>query len=218
MPKKILKRKKEDIEKIKAVLDKQNKDAEEALPPITRDTGGSIGNLPIKTKAFKNWLDNIRENINPLIGKKYLTAAPEFSTGDKLMDDMEVSDLSGSMDDALTNQAKDFNGDDLESFYIFNDNNDTDPDAPPQVAPKDDMGSEEKFIDINIIENAVREAFADIDGAFDEEVVQNKAEDKLKDYHEDKEYTTKVNLPNIISNYKQNLIERKKEEERKRLK
>ena len=182
---KIFKRKREDFSKLKNVVDVDSKKAQEALPPIVKDTGGSIGNLPIKTEAFKKWLGEVRENINPLIGKSYLTAAPEYSSEDKMVGETKVLDIS-----ELGKLAKENYEEELPE------------------SPKDNSDTEEKFIDINIIENAVREALGK-----SEDEIENLAMKKMREYHEDKKYETSLDIGKVIFNYKQNLIAR--EESRK---
>jgi len=192
MPRKIRKRKKEDISKIRESVKKEKESIENALPSIVKDTGGSISNLPVKTKEYKNWLTDIRKNINPLIGKSYLTSAPEFDSEDKLVDDQKVEDTTPELAKVLSQGAGKF---DLEK------------DFSPEVkelgkGPKAGVDEKiEKFMDQTIVENTTKKF-----STREDDQIREHAESQIKTYHDDPTYETDIDIDEVISTYKNMLV------------
>lgn len=177
---------KEKFLKIQAEVEKQKEEAENNLPSITRESGGSIDKLPVQTKAFNNWLTE-HQNINPFIGK-HVTSAPEYNTEQKELDSEEFE----ATDDMLkgfeytTYDPNDESG--LQEEDLSN-------------APKVERDSHTKFIDINIIENETRL----LAGKPNEEI-ESHVINKMKSYHDDENYQTEIEVNRIIEHTKTLMI------------
>jgi len=187
MARKIRESRKEQFAKIQEEVDVQKKEAEAQLPAITRDSGGSIDKLPTKTKAFNKWL-TAHQDANPFIGK-HVTSAPEFNVEQHEIENEEVDatpEMLKSMEDSEYN-----------------------PDATGGLqeedlgeAPKIDKGSDKKFMDITITENATRRLI----GKSNEEI-QDYAINTMKSYHEDSDYAPEIELDSVIENAKILILE-----------
>lgn len=197
MPKRTFTRKKEDIHKINESINKEREIVEKALPPIVRDTGGSLSNIKNKSLYFNKWVQNLQENVNPLIGK-HVEAAPEY-TVNTLMLDQKVEELSESMRKVLDqgvsayDPSKDL-GDEMEEL---------------EKSPKNNDTHDTNFIDINIIENTTRKLFNE-----DEEDLINSCLEEMKTYHDDVDYVSEIEVKSVIENYKHILVLEYKEKKR----
>jgi len=198
MPRRKFTRNKEDLKKVKEVIDKQHQEVEEARPPIVRDTGGSIANLKNKSRYFKKWVLNLQEKVNPLIGK-HVESAPEY-TVNPLMLDQDVEDMSDEMAKVLEKGAAEFNPDD-DTF-------EADSEEVQESIKKDDDKSE-KFIDISIVENITRKMSTDED-----EKIEEVCDEHLKSYHNDSKYETKIPVKSVIENYRKILVLENKQSEK----
>jgi hypothetical protein len=165
---------------------------------IVEHAGGSINNLPVKTKEFGSWLDAHRAN-NPFIGK-HVTAAPEEYTEEVKLNDDEVLDEAAASE--FMNQANlgaaDFNpnssyGDEVEDYG---------------EALKGDNEHDKKFIDLSIIENMTKRYLS-----LPESKIVDEANRAMKAYHGDNSYETSINISNIIEESKVLFIEQKKQEQ-----
>lgn len=178
---------KENFVKIKEEVERQKAEAEAKLPSIARDSGGSIDKLPVKTKAFQNWLASQQE-MNPFIGK-HVTAAPEFNVEQKKLDE----------------QVEDVNPETLNQF----DDSEYNPNAEGGLqeedlgeSPKLNTGAEKKFIDITITENATRRLSERTN-----EEIQEYAVNTMRSYHDDPNYEPEIELNSVIENAKILLLE-----------
>jgi hypothetical protein len=186
-----LKRKKEELSEVKKVIQQEQDDIKRSLPPIVIDTGGSIGNLNINTPAFKKWLVEVREKINPLIGKTYLSAAPEYSSKEQMVE--KSASVEGLTDvfrkvlekGASTFDPKDSSGPEAENSGDLFKINDV----------------ENKFIDIVIVENLTKKMSRETI-----ENIEKTAIEELKDYYSNPEYITKIPIKEVIENYKNILL------------
>lgn len=179
---------KEYFSKIQDEVDTQKKEAEEKLPAIARDSGGSIDKLPVKTKAFTKWLAD-HQSSNPFIGK-HVTAAPEFNVEQKDIKEAEEVEATPEM---------------LKSF----ENSEFNPDADDGLqeedlgkAPKVHNNSDKKFIDITITENATKR----LSGKTDDEIKEY-AINTMRSYHEDENYETQIEMNSVIEHAKILLLE-----------
>lgn len=154
--------------------------------------GGSISNLPVKTKEFADWIEDQQKNRNPLIGKQYITSASEYNTEQfKLGDDIELKGNS-AIDLIKTEEGKAFDVD--ASQEIMNSN----------IGESDD-NHDTKFIDMVIIENATQKLLTT-----DIESVLINANDELKKYHNNNEYQTEINALDVIEQTQLLMIEEQK--------
>lgn len=182
-----IKRKREDVRKIRDVIKKEDDAREAALPPMVRDTGGSISNLKINTPVFQKWVTDLQEKVNPLIGK-HVQDAPEY-TINPLMLDQDVIDLTPDVQETIDIISESPEAEDLDN------------------SPKKNHEEDKKFIDINIIENETRRMPA----MSNEEITKN-CEIQLSTYHGDKKYKTKMPIDEIITDYKDLLIAKAEEQ------
>lgn len=172
----------EQFAKIQEVVDKQKDDIEAKLPAITRDSGGSLDKLPVKTKAFQKWLTEHQE-ANPFIGK-HVTSAPEYNTEQKELGSEEVEatpELLNSIQDSEFNPSADGG---LQEEDLG-------------VAPKVTNDSDKKFMDITITENATRR----LSGRSNEEIREH-ATNTMRSYHNNPEYKSEIELNTVIENTK----------------
>jgi hypothetical protein len=178
---------KEQFDKIRESVDKQRQEAEDKLPAIAKDSGGSIDKLPVKTKAFNKWLTE-HQDANPFIGK-HVTSAPEYNVSQNELEQEEV--------EATPELLKSF---ETTAFNPESDDGLVEEDLGE--APKVNNESDKKFIDITITENATRR----LSDKTNEEI-QEHAINSMRSYHDDSEYTPEVNLEPIIEHAKVLLLE-----------
>lgn len=179
---------KEQFTKIRESVDKQRQEAEEKLPAIVKDSGGSIDKLPVKTKAFSKWLSE-HQDANPFIGK-HVTSASEYNVSQTELDKVEVEatpELLKSLENTKFNPES---NDGLTEEYLGE-------------APKVHNDSDKKFIDITLIENATRR----LSGKPNEEIKEH-AINSMRSYHDNSDYTPEVNLEPIIEHTKVLLLEK----------
>ena len=195
------KRSRDDVKDIKNTVVEERKKETDAIPPMVRDTGGSIGALDgNKSLYFKKWLVNLQERKNPLIGKKYITAAEEYNTESKLIGEASVENLSDAMKNTLDKGAEKYNKD---SSNIPDDDN------TGSLNEDDNTGSlknsvdesERNFIDITIVENLTKE----LQGQIDEDI-EKESRARLKEYHQNNNYEPEIDIPSVIENFKFVLI------------
>jgi len=195
------KRSRDDVKDIKNTVIEERKKEIDVLPPMVRDTGGSIGALDgNKSLYFKKWLVNLQERKNPLIGKKYITAAEEYNTESKLIGEASVEDLSDAMKTILDKGAEKYNKDssnisDDGNTGSLNENNNT-------GSLKNSVDEcERNFIDITIVENLTKE----LQGQIDEDI-EKESRARLKEYHQNNNYEPEIDIPSVIENFKFVLI------------
>lgn len=187
MARKMRKSQKENFAKIKEVVDTQKSEFEAKLPAIARDSGGSLDKLPVKTKAFQQWLTE-HQYSNPFIGK-HVTSAPEYGTKQKdlesevvevtpeLLKSMEYAEFDSTSDDGLKEE-------DLGE------------------APKVNDDVDKKFIDITITENATRRLSERTNEEIEEHAINT-----MRSYHDNPDYETRIELNSVIDNAKSILLE-----------
>lgn len=164
---------------------------------LVEHAGGSINNLPVKTKAFGSWLDAHRVN-NPFIGK-HVTSAPEEYTEEIKLNDDEVLDEEAT--ETFLTQAN-------VGLTAF-DPNSTFGDEVEYLgdALKGDSTHDAKFIDLSIIENMTKKYLALAESEIEFEAIR-----AMKAYHGDNSYKSDLNISNIIEESKILFIEQKKQD------
>jgi hypothetical protein len=157
--------------------------------------GGSINNLPVKSKAFNTWLDAHRSN-NPFIGK-HVTAAPEEYTEEVRLNDDET--LSPEETEAF------LNNDDI-GLQTFDPNSKFGGEAEElgEALIGDDK-HDVRFIDITIAENITNKLL----GRPIEEI-EKEATKAMQSYYGDAHYTTDIDVSKIIETSTVRLIEQQK--------
>lgn len=192
MTRKTILSKKETYAKYQEVMKEHlNEPMELSHNALVERAGGSISNLPVKTKEFADWLQDQRER-NPLIGRDYIEAAPEYNSEQIKMNDEK--ELYGSDATELVDkeESKAFDveasqsmlSDRLGAALIGDDSHDT------------------KFIDMAIISNATKQLLtSDVDS------ITTHATDELKKYHGDANYQTDINVTDVIEQEQILLIE-----------
>jgi len=198
MNKRKIKRKREDLHKVRDFVKKEKEAIEKALPPIVRDTGGSINKIENKSLYFKGWVKN-HQDINPLIGK-HVTEAPEYST-ECLILDQNVGELDDVMKKTLEQGAAEYNPD------IDNSTEAEDLTDSPKICDNKD----EKFIDINIIENATKRLANSTD-----ETIKNSVIEQMKSFHDNPKYETEIDVEKRIKSYR-DILRFEKSQEKKLL-
>lgn len=167
--------------------------------------GGSINNLPVKSKAFNTWLDAHRSN-NPFIGK-HVTAAPEEYTEEVRLDDDET--LSPEEAEAFLNNEN-------IGLQEFDPNSKFGAEAEElgEALIGDDK-HDARFIDITIAENITNKLLGQ---PIDE--IEKEANKAMQSYHGDVHYTTEIDVSKIIETSTVRLIEQRKaaEEHQEQLK
>lgn len=144
--------------------------------------GGSISNLPVKTKEFSEWLETQRDR-NPLIGREYIESAPEYNS-----EQIKIGD------------EKEIYGDDANDLITKEENKAHDVEASQSMlserlgkALKGDDSHDVKFIDMAIIENTTSKLLtSDLDSI----ILQ--ANEDLKKYHNDNSYETEINTSEVV--------------------
>jgi len=202
------KRDRDEVKKVKDSVVLEHKKESDALPPIVRDTGGSIAALNgNKSLYFKKWVRDLQERKNPLIGKDYIMAAKEYNTESKLIGEAKVEDLSDEMRDTLDNGAKEYKNNTVD----YNKDDQTGLDTGDDEASLKDRGdeSEANFIDITIVENLTKDLQDQID-----EDIEKEARSKLKEYHQDDEYEPEIDIPSVIENFRFVLIAHKSSDQK----
>jgi len=208
-----VKRKREEVQKVKDSIQEEREEIAKSLPPIVRDTGGSIAGLGNKQPHFKKWVAKLQKEVNPLIGKDYIRSADEYNTDQQMVGDASVEEMTPEMMEMI-NQGKD----EFQSNVLNPDHNSTvrdflndeDDAATTTVdtaeALKDGADDAEMdFIDITIVENLTKELNDQIT-----EDIEKEAKEKLKEYHQNKDYEANIDIPEVIENYKFLLIEQTK--------
>lgn len=204
-----IKRKKEDVKKIKDSIAEERKEVVDSLPPMVKDTGGSIAALNSnKSLYFKKWVTDLQKK-NICIGKSYLTAAEEYNTESKMVGEPEMGEMTPEMLATLNNGAEEYKSNienpdtsDIGAFL-------KDKDAIEEEVEHDEAESlkeagaeaEIGFIDITIVENLTKELQDQMD-----EDIESAAREKLKEYHQNPEYEPKIDIPSVIENYKDVMI------------
>ena len=191
-------RSREDVRKIRESVTKELQEREKALPPMVRDTGGSISGLKINTPVFQKWVKDIQEKVNPLIGK-HVEDAPEYTINPLILD-QSLEDITKELKEKLVKGASEY------------DSTNSDTDISPEAedldnAPKINSNKDKKFIDINIIENETRR----MPHKTNDEILK-KCEERMGAYHDDKDYKTDMPIDKIISKYKDILIAKAEEQ------
>lgn len=164
---------------------------------IVKHAGGSINNLPVKTKEFGSWLA-AHQSTNPFIGKHVTSAPEEYTEAIKLNDD-EVLDEADTQE--FINQST-LGAAEFDPNSSFGDEADD-----YKKAFKGDDTHDNKFIDLNIIENMTKK-YLSLSGS----MIEDKANIAMQTYHDDKFYETPINVSNIIKESKILFIEQKKQQ------
>jgi hypothetical protein len=148
---------------------------------LIEHAGGSISNLPIQTKEFNDWIEEQRKLRNPLIGKAYIQAAPEYNSEQTKIGD--TSELVNEEADKFIQKAINTAFDVEESQKLMEEN--------ASSSDKHDI----KFIDLTIIENSTQKKLA-----FDKETIITDVTDELKKYHNDENYVTEIDTESVVIN------------------
>lgn len=186
--------KKESMREVNEIVQSEEKELKLKHPPILRDTGGAIGNLPVKSDEYKKWLEEKRKR-NSLIGSEYVEAAPEYGTKFELLD-MEVDEASEEQLDE--NKAKE--------AYNPSEQNNTPNSEEMGEAPIQD-NTDNKYIDFCIVELSTKKLLG-----HSLEDIEKDALDEMKKHHDDEKYTPEIDVKQVIEITGQLLIENKKNE------
>ena len=189
--------KKDSYQKIKEAVSKQNKQITDSITgtALAERAGGSINNLPVKTKEFKGWLE-AHQSTNPFIGK-HVTAAPEYFTEEKKIseDIVDANDCNLNINGVNVNPLSDNN-------VKFDPSDDSGPKVEDLGgALKGDDKHDKKFIDISIIENTTKRLLTS-----ESSDIIDEAKNALKSYHSDPQYDTEMNIEKIIEEHKVMLL------------
>jgi len=161
--------------------------------------GGSINNLPVKSKAFNTWLDAHRSN-NPFIGK-HVTAAPEEYT-----EEVRIND-----DETLTPEetVMFLNNEDI-GMQGFDPNSNFGGEAEElgEALIGDDK-HDSRFIDITIAESITIKLI----GRPVEEIEKD-ATKAIQSYHGDAHYETQIDVSKIVETSSICLIAQRKASEK----
>ena len=197
------KRDRDEVKKVKDSVVLEHKKESDALPPIVRDTGGSIAALNgNKSLYFKKWVHDLQERKNPLIGKDYIMAATEYNTESKLIGEAKIEELSDEMRVTLDNGAKEYKNNTVDYNKDDQTGLDTGDDEASLKEHVDE--AEANFIDITIVENLTKDLQDQID-----EDIEKEARSKLKEYHQDDEYEPEIDISSVIENFRFVLIANK---------
>lgn len=194
MPRKKVIRKSTEMEKIKDKIEAERSGHSDSIN-LVEHAGGSIDNLPVKTKAFNTWLDAHRAN-NPFIGKHVTSAHEEYTEEVRLGDDEEMS--QEEMNAFLDDQEIGLGGFDPNSNYG----------AEAEEHGEALIGDgkhDTRFIDITIAENITNKLLGK--SVEDIEKASIKA---MRDYHSDDEYKPEIDLSKVIEESSTRLIEQSK--------
>ena len=203
------KRNKEDVKKVKDIIAEERKEVAESLPPMVRDTGGSIAGLHRnKSLYFKKWVTDLQER-NIFIGKDYIQPAKEYNTESQMVGKPTVTDLSDEMKNSLDKGAEEFKADaadsntDAVADFLKDKNSVEEETLPEDQTPFKEYATEAEnnFIDMTIIENLTK----DLEDQIDEDI-EKAAREKLKEYHEDPDYVPKIDVFAVITEYKDRLL------------
>lgn len=204
-----IKRKKEDLKKVKDIISEERKEVAASLPPMVRDTGGSIAGLSRnKSLYFKKWVNALQER-NIFIGKDYIQPAKEYNTESQMVGEPTVTDLSNEMKNTLNKGAEEFKSDAVDSNtdaaadFLKDKNSVEEETLPEDQTPFKEYATEAEndFIDITIIENLTK----DLENQIDEDI-EKVAREKLKEYHEDPDYVPKIDVFAVIKESKGRLL------------
>lgn len=204
------KRPREEVKKLKESVVEKHKKESASLPPIVRDTGGSIAALNgNKSLFFKKWVRDLQTRKNPLIGKDYIMAAEEYNTEAKMVGDPEIEELSPEMDSTLKKGAEEYKSNIVEpnkdavADFLKDKEAVGEETSDIELESFKEHGDEAEcnFIDISIVENLTKELQDQID-----EDIEKEAREKLKEYHQDDDYEPEIDIPSVIENYKFLLI------------
>jgi hypothetical protein len=193
MPRKTVISRKDSIDKIKSKIDIDTESSINITHELVTTSGGSIDNLPVKTEAFKNWLQEHRDH-NPLIGK-HVTSAPEETVIEEKVGEEEI--IEGSEADAILRSTDD-------GIEEFNPNSEFGPSLEETGdSIRDGSDNHDKnFIDVTIAENITKKI------AFEsEEEIEATVISEIKKHHGDDEYEPIVDLTGIIERTKLITIE-----------
>lgn len=194
MPRKIVISKKDRYNDIQNVLKQERGEENITTTALVERAGGSISNLPVQTKEFKQWLQT-HQAVNPFIGK-HVEAAPEYFVEEKKLNE-EVLNIT-QVDPSVLNTptSTDAYNPDLDNSELVDDS----------MEALKNNDHDKKFIDIAIIENVTKLMLTS-----SSEQIKTHAEEALRVYHKDDAYATKISMDNIIENSKILFIEQQKE-------
>lgn len=177
---------------------------------VLRDnSGGSISGKALTVqdkKSFNKWLTELQAK-NIFIGKDYIQRATEYETDDKVIDSEVMDDVSQEDVEALGTGAIDIDELDLENLDI--ESMDLEELENIEEALRQ-VDIENKFIDHCIISNTTKKLL----GKSPEEI-KEVAESEMKTYHQNSDYSTKVNIISSINHAETQLLIAREEKEKK---
>ena len=180
-----LRRSKEELEQAKGFIKEEEEKVQNSLISIAKNTGGALSNLKINTPAFRKWATDLQA-INPAIGHKDIRPAPEYNVESKIVEE-EMMDMSDEMFRNLMETGE------------YNPNIDNEKELQDlSQSPKSDDSHDNDFIDQSIVENLTKDMFDELD-----EMIAEEAVNKIKDYHQNPDYQVKIDVPEIIENYRE---------------
>lgn len=190
--------KREEYIKVKQFNINLESDLKDSMPDIVQSTGGSINNLPVKTKEFDSWLA-IHQNKNPFIGK-HVTSAPEYNVsqtdlGSAVADKPNEKDSNAILFEKIKNHIPAFNVEiDIENIC---------------EAPKLNQNQDKKFIDMLLVESSAKKLVSKSN-----EEIKDYSIQLMKSYHDDSNYNTSIDLDMVVEQSKVLAIESKKDEKK----
>lgn len=185
--------KKDEMGTVSDLNQKQGDEFKKNHPIIIKDVGGSIANLPVNTPEYKKWLEK-KIAKNGFIG--HHLPAPELGTEFVLQDDQELINPNSPITESDLEKEEDVDSHSPSDVV----------ETPPLIADSTDN----KYIDLCIIENSTRLLL----GRSLEDIEKDVSE-KLKEYHQDSNYITPLNIPNCIAYSQHTLLENHHEEPKK---
>ena len=190
--------KREEYIKVKQFNINLETDLKDSMPDIVQSTGGSINNLPVKTKEFDSWLA-IHQSNNPFIGK-HVTSAPEYN--------VSQTDLGSSISDKPN--EKDSNAILFEKIKANIPAFDVEVDIENICeAPKLNQNQDKKFIDMLLVESSAKKL-----ASKSNEEIKDYSIQLMKSYHDDSNYNTSIDLDMVVEQSKVLAIESKKDEKK----
>lgn len=181
------------MKEIKNIVESEEKERMLKHPPILKDVGGSIGNLPVKTEEYRKWLDHWRSK-NRLIGSEFIEPAPEYGTKFQL-GETEVNSVTEE-------QLDKFKSNELYNFESESNSDSKDLEDLEESPIKDT--TDNKYIDFCIIELSTKKLLGK-----SVEDIEKDALDEIKKYHKNENYVIEIDVKQIIEISKQLLIENK---------
>lgn len=169
-------------------ISKQEEEVINSNPSLVIDTGGSISNLPVKSKYLEEWIQN-KQLSNPFIGSKYVEPATELNVEQKENGPVTIVDI---------NSVK------TDDCGFISDTEEEKDEVEEDVNNKDDF-SGDSFIDYSIILNTTQKMIGSSNEEIMSECVKN-----IKDYHSDTDnYETNVDIENCVIESKRLILEDK---------